>query len=166
MLIIAVINFLLTNFNDKYFILQKKVLQLKNFCQNSYNFHVLTRHIIYSVPQWSLYWIVYAPTNNGQRIGSWVQFHVVCILYLPIKWNSISYNLSNSLIFFPFQVLVMTPAILLTCLRHSFFKLSMIKVLIIDECHHARGKHPYACIMTVSCLYLFPSNIASQSLAR
>ncbi|KAG6645299.1 endoribonuclease Dicer homolog 2-like isoform X1 [Carya illinoinensis] len=46
------------------------------------------------------------------------------------------------------EVLVMTPAILLTCLRHSFFKLGMIKVLIVDECHHARGKHPYACIMT------------------
>ncbi|XP_059442582.1 endoribonuclease Dicer homolog 2-like isoform X2 [Corylus avellana] len=45
------------------------------------------------------------------------------------------------------EVLVMTPAILLAGLRHSFFKLSMIKVLIIDECHHARGKHPYACIM-------------------
>ena len=44
----------------------------------------------------------------------------------------------------------MTPAILLNCLRHSFLKLNMIKVLIMDECHHARGKHPYACIMTVS----------------
>ncbi|XP_022987458.1 endoribonuclease Dicer homolog 2 isoform X1 [Cucurbita maxima] len=46
------------------------------------------------------------------------------------------------------EVLVMTPAILLNCLRHSFIQLSMIKVLIIDECHHARGKHPYACIMS------------------
>ncbi|XP_058762785.1 endoribonuclease Dicer homolog 2-like isoform X2 [Vicia villosa] len=46
------------------------------------------------------------------------------------------------------EVLVMTPAILLNCLRHSFIKLNMIKVLIMDECHHAAGKHPYACIMT------------------
>ncbi|KAG4946137.1 hypothetical protein JHK87_042144 [Glycine soja] len=46
-------------------------------------------------------------------------------------------------------VFVMTPAILLNCLRHSFLKLNLIKVLIMDECHHARGKHPYACIMTV-----------------
>ncbi|ESW19460.1 hypothetical protein PHAVU_006G127100 [Phaseolus vulgaris] len=46
------------------------------------------------------------------------------------------------------EVFVMTPAILLNCLRHSFLKLNMIKVLIMDECHHARGKHPYACIMT------------------
>ncbi|KAL9315523.1 hypothetical protein ACSQ67_016524 [Phaseolus vulgaris] len=46
------------------------------------------------------------------------------------------------------EVLVMTPVILLNCLRHSFLKLNMIKVLILDECHHARGKHPYACIMT------------------
>ncbi|XP_048137165.1 endoribonuclease Dicer homolog 2 isoform X2 [Rhodamnia argentea] len=46
-----------------------------------------------------------------------------------------------------YEVLVMTPAILLNCLRHSFFKLDLIKVLIMDECHHARGEHPYACIM-------------------
>ncbi|EOA32908.1 hypothetical protein CARUB_v10016233mg, partial [Capsella rubella] len=46
-----------------------------------------------------------------------------------------------------YEVLVMTPAILLDALRHSFLNFSMIKVLIVDECHHARGKHPYACIM-------------------
>ncbi|KAJ9703323.1 hypothetical protein PVL29_004924 [Vitis rotundifolia] len=45
------------------------------------------------------------------------------------------------------EVLVMTHAILLNGLRHGYFKLDMIKVLIFDECHHARGKHPYACIM-------------------
>ncbi|XP_019440116.1 PREDICTED: endoribonuclease Dicer homolog 2-like [Lupinus angustifolius] len=45
------------------------------------------------------------------------------------------------------EVLVMTPAILLMSLRHSFLKLNMIKVLIMDECHHARGRDPYACIM-------------------
>ncbi|CAL0334495.1 unnamed protein product [Lupinus luteus] len=45
------------------------------------------------------------------------------------------------------EVLVMTPAILLRSLRHSFLKLNMIKVLIMDECHHARGRDPYACIM-------------------
>ncbi|ESQ49771.1 hypothetical protein EUTSA_v10019898mg [Eutrema salsugineum] len=46
-----------------------------------------------------------------------------------------------------YEVLVMTPAILLVALRHSFLTLNMIKVLIVDECHHAKGKHPYACIM-------------------
>ncbi|KAJ6429335.1 hypothetical protein OIU84_020879 [Salix udensis] len=46
------------------------------------------------------------------------------------------------------EVLVMTPQILLNGLRHSFFKLDLIKVMIVDECHHARGKDPYACIMT------------------
>ncbi|CAK9167068.1 unnamed protein product, partial [Ilex paraguariensis] len=46
-----------------------------------------------------------------------------------------------------YEVLVMTPAILLDALRHSFLKLDMIKVLIFDECHNARGRHPYACIM-------------------
>ncbi|XP_021645585.2 endoribonuclease Dicer homolog 2 isoform X7 [Hevea brasiliensis] len=46
------------------------------------------------------------------------------------------------------EVLVMTPQILLDGLRHSFIKLDLIKVLIFDECHHASGKHPYACILT------------------
>ncbi|KAK8582828.1 hypothetical protein V6N13_069596 [Hibiscus sabdariffa] len=46
------------------------------------------------------------------------------------------------------EVLVMTPQILLNGLRHSFFKLNMIKVLVMDECHHAKRKHPYASIMT------------------
>ncbi|XP_057430134.1 endoribonuclease Dicer homolog 2-like [Lotus japonicus] len=47
------------------------------------------------------------------------------------------------------EVLVMTPQILNDCLRHSFMKLKMIKVLILDECHHTRGRHPYSLIMTV-----------------
>ncbi|XP_051121429.1 endoribonuclease Dicer homolog 2 isoform X2 [Andrographis paniculata] len=46
------------------------------------------------------------------------------------------------------EVLVMTPQILLNALRHKFLGLEQIKVLIFDECHNARGKHPYACIMT------------------
>ncbi|MED6116273.1 hypothetical protein PIB30_098659, partial [Stylosanthes scabra] len=46
-----------------------------------------------------------------------------------------------------YEVLVMTPAILLRSLRHSFLKLDMIKLLIMDECHHAKGRDPYACIM-------------------
>ncbi|KAL1827714.1 hypothetical protein ACET3Z_006126 [Daucus carota] len=46
------------------------------------------------------------------------------------------------------EVLVMTPQILLNALRHGFIKLETIRILIFDECHHARGRHPYACIMT------------------
>ncbi|KAI5574688.1 hypothetical protein BDE02_10G160800 [Populus trichocarpa] len=46
------------------------------------------------------------------------------------------------------EVLVMTHQILLNGLRQGYFKLDFIKVLIFDECHHARGNHPYACIMT------------------
>ncbi|WVZ00849.1 hypothetical protein V8G54_026918 [Vigna mungo] len=57
------------------------------------------------------------------------------------------------------EVLVMTLVILLNCLRRSFFKLNMIKVLIMDECHHARGKHPYACIMTALYRHFAPLRV-------
>ena len=53
-------------------------------------------------------------------------------------------------LWFLWQVLVMTPMILLNALRHSFLRLETIKVLIFDECHNARGKDPYASIMKVS----------------
>ncbi|KAF0920587.1 hypothetical protein E2562_035731 [Oryza meyeriana var. granulata] len=44
------------------------------------------------------------------------------------------------------EVLVMTPQILLDNLRHSFFRLQDIVLLIFDECHHTKGNSPYACI--------------------
>ncbi|XBI78947.1 hypothetical protein VPH35_088540 [Triticum aestivum] len=45
------------------------------------------------------------------------------------------------------EVLVMTPQILLDNLRHSFFSLQDIALLIFDECHRAKGNSPYACIL-------------------
>jgi ERCC4-related helicase len=48
------------------------------------------------------------------------------------------------------EVLVMTPQILLDNLRHSFFRLRDIPLLIFDECHHATGNSPYACIFKVT----------------
>ncbi|PVH31546.1 hypothetical protein PAHAL_9G175900 [Panicum hallii] len=45
------------------------------------------------------------------------------------------------------EVLVMTPQILLDNLRHSFFRLRDIALLIFDECHHANGNSPYASIL-------------------
>ncbi|XP_044470277.1 endoribonuclease Dicer homolog 2-like [Mangifera indica] len=59
-------------------------------------------------------------------------------------WDSVTWNEEIG----KHEVIVMTPQILLNGLRHSFLKLNMIKVLILDECHHTRGKYPYACIMT------------------
>jgi endoribonuclease Dicer len=47
------------------------------------------------------------------------------------------------------EVLVMTPQILLDNLRHSFFRLRDIALLIFDECHRAKGNSPYACILKV-----------------
>ncbi|KAL6903528.1 hypothetical protein ACP4OV_004341 [Aristida adscensionis] len=48
-----------------------------------------------------------------------------------------------------FEVLVMTPQILLHNLRHCFIKMNSIALLIFDECHHAQAqkRHPYAQIM-------------------
>ncbi|KAJ2611677.1 Dicer-like protein 1 [Coemansia sp. RSA 1365] len=50
------------------------------------------------------------------------------------KWNSVS-------------VLVMTHQVLLNALRSGHARLSDIDLLVFDECHHARGNHPYALIM-------------------
>ncbi|KAL6599548.1 hypothetical protein ACP70R_045685 [Stipagrostis hirtigluma subsp. patula] len=45
------------------------------------------------------------------------------------------------------EVLVMTPQILLDNLRRSYFRLQDIALLIFDECHRARRRSPYACIL-------------------
>ncbi|KAL7582994.1 endoribonuclease Dicer homolog 2-like [Lactuca sativa] len=45
------------------------------------------------------------------------------------------------------QIMVMTPQILLNALSHSFLSLDDIKLLIFDECHHAKKKHAMALIM-------------------
>jgi len=45
------------------------------------------------------------------------------------------------------EVFVMTPQIMLQNLHHCFMRMDCIEVLIFDECHHAGGRHPYACIM-------------------
>lgn len=49
--------------------------------------------------------------------------------------------------------MVMTPQILLNALSHSFLSLDDIKLLIFDECHHAKKKHAMALIMKVC--YMF-----------
>ncbi|AQK44785.1 dicer-like 103 [Zea mays] len=48
-----------------------------------------------------------------------------------------------------YEVLVMTPQILLHNLRHCFIRMDLIALLIFDECHHAQAqkRHPYAQIM-------------------
>ncbi|XP_043720331.1 endoribonuclease Dicer homolog 4-like isoform X1 [Telopea speciosissima] len=48
-----------------------------------------------------------------------------------------------------YEVLVMTPQILVRNLHHCFIRMEQIALLIFDECHHAqaRSSHPYAQIM-------------------
>ncbi|KAJ2742634.1 Dicer-like protein 1 [Coemansia sp. BCRC 34301] len=45
------------------------------------------------------------------------------------------------------SVLVMTHQVLLNALRAGLVRISDIDLLVFDECHHARGHHPYALIM-------------------
>ncbi|KAJ1723103.1 Dicer-like protein 1 [Coemansia erecta] len=45
------------------------------------------------------------------------------------------------------SVLVMTHQVLLNALRAGRAHMSDIDLLVFDECHHARGNHPYALIM-------------------
>lgn len=50
---------------------------------------------------------------------------------------------------FVFQIVVMTPQILLDALRLAFLTMSAVSLLIFDECHRACGSHPYVRIMKV-----------------
>uniref|UniRef100_K4AJR2 Uncharacterized protein n=1 Tax=Setaria italica TaxID=4555 RepID=K4AJR2_SETIT len=45
------------------------------------------------------------------------------------------------------EIVVMTPQILLDALRHAFLTMSVMSLLIFDECHRACGNHPYSRIM-------------------
>lgn len=51
----------------------------------------------------------------------------------------------------------MTPQILLDALRKSFLNFETFYLIVLDECHHATGNHPYAKIMKVNLSDLFPS---------
>lgn len=41
-----------------------------------------------------------------------------------------------------------TAQVLLNALRHGFLTMAQLRLLIVDECHHAHGRHPYRQIFT------------------
>lgn len=45
------------------------------------------------------------------------------------------------------MIIVCTAQILLDCLSNGFITMSQINLLVFDEVHHAKNKHPYAAIM-------------------
>eukprot|EP00762_Andalucia_godoyi_P003287 ANDGO_06531.mRNA.1 Endoribonuclease Dicer homolog 3b len=46
-----------------------------------------------------------------------------------------------------YRVFVVTPQVLLDALRHGFLSLATVSLLIMDECHHTTGNHPYNVLM-------------------
>ncbi|KAA3486198.1 endoribonuclease Dicer-like protein 3-like [Gossypium australe] len=55
------------------------------------------------------------------------------------KWNSEYWEKDIK----EHDVLVITPQILLDALWKAFLSLELVSLMIIDECHHATGNHPY-----------------------
>jgi hypothetical protein len=47
-----------------------------------------------------------------------------------------------------FSKLVMTAQIFLDLLTHGFVRIEQVSLLVLDECHHAKKRHPYSVIMS------------------
>ncbi|KAA8491346.1 Dicer-like protein 1 [Porphyridium purpureum] len=56
------------------------------------------------------------------------------------------------------DVIVLTPQLLLDCLRHSMLCFEEIHTLVLDEAHHATKNNPYRCLM-VEFYALFKRNV-------
>lgn len=64
--------------------------------------------------------------------------HYGCDLWTQSTWSDL---LSKT------DIVVCTAEILHLCLMRSFVRMESINLLIFDEAHHAKKKHPYAKIM-------------------
>jgi endoribonuclease Dicer len=44
-------------------------------------------------------------------------------------------------------ITVMIAQMFINCLRRGYIKLTDFSFIVLDECHHAQGNHPYSSLM-------------------
>ena len=82
--------------------------------------------------------------NNIPRI-------IFIIFYSPFPFFSFHHSLFQNLfklkIYTPAQVFVFVHEVFRNVICSNYMKFFEVALLILDECHHAVGKHPYSMIM-------------------
>ena len=94
---------------------------------------------IFLAPQMSL------TEQQSQVLRKFVHGEVGCYYgNMSIEcWNKVKWIKEYN----SYDVLVMTPSIFLEHLRRAYVDMKDIRLIVFDECHHARKSHPFNCIM-------------------